>query len=1367
MERAQQEDGGCSRSQAVRVDDHLYDQKSHDNPLSCLMEIVANSVEHGQAHHVALEVERGYYAVTETGGLGLDGAGLKRATCSFGGHEPSSDGGGVAGGASAAGTRRLAGFSHNGIGTKSPLRFYNERLVLSATPHPQKAEMEYRAAYFARELTGKGTAGKVLFVHWPDRKALMRGAAGASEEWGPATAADILRLCKPRIHDFAQEFDQIGACEGGRLGSAEDCTDGPFCAEQQRPAKQGCRWIYWTDTTLNDGGVVAPFAAGRTVEVQRGGAGSASNWEPAQILAWNPADSKYSVVWDPFDRQHFDLSPHSVRPSGGWPIDLLQVAPDDDGRPDVTVAEEGNQLLWVSSLRNRLKLCLARVVCTFSLNGDVIKQVTPGRLLTMLDPLPCFTNEHNFLASPDQSHLEPALHSTQRGATEALIEKHDSEWAATSDDLTNLALLPAGAANKRKGLVRFVWHDPSGVSARLVLGEIDSINDSSAGDDYMSEIVGPGGQSKSGGGLVCWCNGAHIPLSELLRLGKSGKLGQGGRRLGSRVHGTLELMTPPHVSVLDSGKERLNLSVTMRSQKALDWLIERVDFYLQALKFYREPRLVATKDSPHTSPLYRSTRESVRCRLRAENPSRKPARAATVPLASNQQAERTPLEGASGGRGRKTQPIDRFSFAELGGVVAPARRAPKVKTSKSVAQLEKSLHESQRESQALREQLASLQQEVSELKGQNKELNGRIRHYQKNERLGNAHRPTCQQKRGNQNDGSKQKTNGVSSKAAIEQAPVPAAQVGIQGVQRISGEQAVLCRRYGSSDAWEQFSSAAAMATAKEISCTVANIKRVARGAKRRKSVGGGAGSSGKGGWEVKYVSPAGHREQESLSPEAVQAVDEVAGTGQQALTETQAPKRVMPTGDFVCPVCSRVFGSKKAVAGHQRHCKPEAVQAVDEVAGTGQQALTETRAPKRAMPTGDFVCPVCGRAFGSKKALAGHQRHCRSERPWDDKSAGQQHDRPSGSVDDIETDMCYKVGDRVSVAGNIFAASAPHSKFYGYVSAIYTDGRARPFEISFDDGDTHDLSTQNISKVVTFTVKARECAICHDDLLSDPEAIICKLSCGHAWHNECIEKWSAQPGVGLTCPGCRDPSSGLRRCEQTVAQFVTVAGEHAPAPRTGRVSRCPARAGFVDPTVPGVSFAQPKGGVARTHRSGGVGAAWSAEGEQQQQPNQQQQQQQPPPPPPPLQQPQPQPQQQQQQHSSARAQEGSGSSLAASQPAASVSSAAPMVTETDLRRKPVLCRMSDSDGAWERYETAELMAKAKGVRVEKVINVAAKICRKGRDRPPQTVGGGHWSKPGWNVNFSDDRNQAPKRSLQGHITGSSASASEKKLCTR
>jgi hypothetical protein len=83
--------------------------------------------------------------------------------------------------------------------------------------------------------------------------------------------------------------------------------------------------------------------------------------------------------------------------------------------------------------------------------------------------------------------------------------------------------------------------------------------------------------------------------------------------------------------------------------------------------------------------------------------------------------------------------------------------------------------------------------------------------------------------------------------------------------------------------------------------------------------------------------------------------------------------------------------------------------------------------------------------------------------------------------------------------------------------------------------------------------------------------------------------------------------------------------------------------------------------------------------------------------------------------------------------------------TESDqpiLKLKPVLCRMSDCDGAWERFETAEDMAKAKGIErgADKIISIAAKLCYGGRPRPPTKVGGGgHWSKPGWNVKFADE----------------------------
>ena len=91
-----------------------------------------------------------------------------------------------------------------------------------------------------------------------------------------------------------------------------------------------------------------------------------------------------------------------------------------------------------------------------------------------------------------------------------------------------------------------------------------------------------------------------------------------------------------------------------------------------------------------------------------------------------------------------------------------------------------------------------------------------------------------------------------------------------------------------------------------------------------------------------------------------------------------------------------------------------------------------------------------------------------------------------------------------------------------------------------------------------------------------------------------------------------------------------------------------------------------------------------------------------------------------------------------------------------ELRCRPVLCRWSDSDGEWERFASAQEMARAKGVRAANVIQIAAKICVNGRVHPPTKVGGGHWSKPGWNVKFADDESeeegeQQQQRSMLHH----------------
>eukprot|EP01050_Picozoa_sp_SAG11_P023194 SAG11_NODE_4595_length_1840_cov_1.291786_3_plen_120_part_00 len=106
-----------SGARAVTAEDNLFDQKSHANPLARLMEIVANSVEHGGASRVAIEFRRGFFAVTETDGIGLDYEGLFAAVGRFGGHQ-ARDGADV----------KLKHFSHNGIGTKSPMSIFAHQL---------------------------------------------------------------------------------------------------------------------------------------------------------------------------------------------------------------------------------------------------------------------------------------------------------------------------------------------------------------------------------------------------------------------------------------------------------------------------------------------------------------------------------------------------------------------------------------------------------------------------------------------------------------------------------------------------------------------------------------------------------------------------------------------------------------------------------------------------------------------------------------------------------------------------------------------------------------------------------------------------------------------------------------------------------------------------------------------------------------------------------------------------------------------------------------------------------------------------------------------------------------------------------------
>ena len=116
-----------------------------------------------------------------------------------------------------------------------------------------------------------------------------------------------------------------------------------------------------------------------------------------------------------------------------------------------------------------------------------------------------------------------------------------------------------------------------------------------------------------------YVNGVHIPIpDDLVKLGKAANMNAGGTRIGGRVHGCLELSSPPGISLLSSGKEKLD-ERHPRFEKCKEWLETRLDYYFKVRKasllcpliLKKTNRTFATTGSGQTQEKLRGKRTGV------------------------------------------------------------------------------------------------------------------------------------------------------------------------------------------------------------------------------------------------------------------------------------------------------------------------------------------------------------------------------------------------------------------------------------------------------------------------------------------------------------------------------------------------------------------------------------------------------------------------------------------------------------------------------------------------------------------------------------------------------------------------------------
>jgi len=180
---------------SVSIDCNAFKQKSHMNPISRLLEPIANALEHGQARGVDVRMERLEgelaYSVTETGGVGMGAAQCKSAI-RFGRH------------AAAAAAPTLANYSRNGARA-------DDNIVRYERANPHVSDISH----------SKEAQPLPLLLGAPLRLPTDFEYIAASERVGEATSWTPRKGSEFRSEQQPQELQQLDqrdhAYEGGRL----------------------------------------------------------------------------------------------------------------------------------------------------------------------------------------------------------------------------------------------------------------------------------------------------------------------------------------------------------------------------------------------------------------------------------------------------------------------------------------------------------------------------------------------------------------------------------------------------------------------------------------------------------------------------------------------------------------------------------------------------------------------------------------------------------------------------------------------------------------------------------------------------------------------------------------------------------------------------------------------------------------------------------------------------------------------------------------------------------------------------------------------------------------------------------------------